>query len=60
MNAVARNQKEAALLRQKRAVKLGEELRESYASILNEPCPDSILKLLEQLQALESRNTKPK
>ncbi|MEP1976185.1 NepR family anti-sigma factor [Hyphomonas sp.] len=39
----------------RRGVKLGEALREAYASILAESCPDSMLKLLEQLRAEEAQ-----
>tara|TARA_R100001126_G_scaffold70849_1_gene41084 strand:- start:610 stop:837 length:228 start_codon:yes stop_codon:yes gene_type:complete len=55
MKAVASHLKESDLARMKRGAKLGEALREAYASILAEPCPDSMLKLLEQLRAEEAQ-----
>ena len=55
MKAVASHLKVSDIARMKRGAKLGEALREACASILAEPCPESMLKLLEQLCAEESQ-----
>jgi len=44
----------------KRAAKLGAALREAYAEVLAEPCPQSMLDLLDELRAQESKQTKRK
>lgn len=60
MKAVARHLREHDFARNKRAAKLGAALREAYAEVLAEPCPQSMLDLLEELRAQESRQTKCK
>lgn len=60
MKAVAKHLSEHDVARIKRAAKLGAELREAYAEVLAEPCPQSMLDLLDELRAQESKQTKRK
>ncbi|HAO36165.1 MULTISPECIES: NepR family anti-sigma factor [unclassified Hyphomonas] len=60
MKAVAKHLSEHDVARIKRAAKLGAALREAYAEVLAEPCPQSMLDLLDELRAQESKQTKRK
>tara|TARA_R110001632_G_scaffold2206_13_gene9777 strand:+ start:2217 stop:2402 length:186 start_codon:yes stop_codon:yes gene_type:complete len=60
VKAVAKHLSEHDVARIKRAAKLGAELREAYAEVLAEPCPQSMLDLLDELRAQESKQTKRK
>ena len=60
MKAVAKHLSEHDVARIKRAANLGAALREAYAEVLAEPCPQSMLDLLDELRAQESKQTKRK
>jgi hypothetical protein len=60
MKAVAKHLTEPEIARMRRGTKLGEALRESYAAILAEPCPQSMLDLLNELRARESAQSETK
>lgn len=60
MKAIAKHSREHDVARIKRSAKLGAALREAYGEVLAEPCPQSMLDLLDELRAQESRQTKRK
>lgn len=53
MKTAARKSPDSGNLELRRGHQLGVALRSAYASVLNEPCPQNMLDLLDELRAKE-------
>lgn len=56
MGKAARQSPDVIELDLKRGRQLGSALRDAYASVLNEPCPQHLLDLLDELRLKEKSN----
>lgn len=58
MSASTKHSGEPGNARFKQEAELSRALREAYESVLSEPCPDHMLKLLDQLRSKEAEQGK--
>lgn len=56
MGKAARHSPDVIELDLKRGRQIGSALRDAYASVLNEPCPQHLLDLLDELRLKEKSN----